>query len=97
MDRGTTTTPFDMVVLNKMSRFHLAMDALKYLTRERSQVSDVIDLFNRKLFEHHGYIREHLQDMPEVRNWRWTPDFTEPNEPPPLAKGHPRGQLFSDA
>ena len=97
MDRGTTTTPFDMVVLNKMSRFHLAMDALKYLTRQRSQVSDVIDLFNRQLFEHHTYIREHLQDMPEIRNWRWTPDFTEPNEPPPLAKGHPRGQMFSDA
>jgi xylulose-5-phosphate/fructose-6-phosphate phosphoketolase len=97
MDRGTTTTPFDMVVLNKMSRFHLAMDALKYLTRQRSQVSDVIDMFNRKLYEHHSYIREHLEDIPEVRNWRWTVDFSESAEPPPLAKGHPRGQLFSDA
>ncbi len=97
IDRGTTTTPFDMVVLNKMSRFHLAIDALKYLRRQRSQVSDVIDAFNLKLYEHHSFIREHLQDMPEIRNWRWTADFSEPTEPPPVAKGHPRGQLFSDA
>ena len=97
MDRGTTTTPFDMVVLNKMSRFHLAMDALKYVTRLRSQVSDVIDMFNRKLYEHNTYIREHLEDMPEIRNWHWTADFSEPTEPPPLAKVHAAGQLFSDA
>jgi len=96
-DRGTTTTPFDMVVLNKMSRFHLAMDALKYLTRQRSHVSDVIDMFNGKLYEHHSYIREHLEDLPEVRNWRWTADFSEPAAPPLLAESHPRGQLFSDA
>jgi xylulose-5-phosphate/fructose-6-phosphate phosphoketolase len=97
MDKGTTTTPFDMVVLNHLSRFHLAMDALKYVPRLRSQVSDVIDMFNRKLYEHHSYIRENLEDLPEIRNWRWTGDFTEPTEPPPLAKGHPAGQLFTDS
>jgi len=97
MDKGTTTTPFDMVVLNKLSRFHLAMDALKYVPRLRSQVSDVIDMFNRKLYEHHIYIREHLEDMPEIRNWHWTKDFTEPSGPPALAKGHPRGQVFTDS
>jgi xylulose-5-phosphate/fructose-6-phosphate phosphoketolase len=96
-DRGTTTTPFDMVVLNKMSRFHLAMDALKHVARLRSRVSDVIDLFTRKLAEHHTYIRENLQDLPEIRNWRWTPDFTESSEPPPVVKGISRGQVFSDA
>ena len=90
MDQGTTTTPFDMVVLNKMSRFHLAIDALKYVARLRSEVSDVIDMFNRKLYEHHDYIRQHLEDMPEIRNWHWTADFSEPSAPPPLAKGHPR-------
>jgi xylulose-5-phosphate/fructose-6-phosphate phosphoketolase len=97
MDKGTTTTPFDMVVLNKISRYHLAMDALKYVPRLRSQVSDVIDAFNRKLYEHHLYIREHLEDMPEIRNWQWTSDFSEPSGPPPLAKGHPRAQLFTDS
>ena len=67
MDQGTTTTPFDMVVLNKMSRFHLAIDVLKYVSRLRSQVSDVLDMFNRKLYEHHLYIRQHLEDIPEIR------------------------------
>jgi xylulose-5-phosphate/fructose-6-phosphate phosphoketolase len=96
-DEGTTTTPFDMVVLNKMSRFHLAIDALKHVPRLRSQASDAIDMFNRKLYEHHAYIREHFEDMPEIRNWSWTKDFSEPAAPPPLAKDQPRGQLFSDA
>jgi xylulose-5-phosphate/fructose-6-phosphate phosphoketolase len=96
MDRGTTTTPFDMVVLNEMSRFHLAIDALKNVPRLRSQAEGVIDMFNRKLYEHNTYIRAHLEDMPEITNWRWTPDFSEPAEPPPLAKGHPRAGLFTD-
>ncbi|MGA8152102.1 MAG: phosphoketolase family protein [Terriglobales bacterium] len=97
MDRGTTTTPFDMVVMNKMSRFQLAIDALKYVSRLRSQVSDVVDMFNRKLYEHHDYIRQHLEDLPEIRNWQWTDDFSEPDAPPPPAKGHPRGSIFSDS
>lgn len=96
-DEGTTTTPFDMVVLNKMSRFHLAIDALKHVPRLRSQASDAIDLFSRKLYEHHVYIRQHFQDLPEIRNWSWTKDFSEPAAPAPLAKGQPRGQLFTDS
>ncbi len=72
IDRGTTTTPFDMVVLNEMSRFHLAMLALKYVLRLRSETGDVVDAFERKLNEHHEYIREHLEDMPEIKNWTWT-------------------------
>ena len=96
-DEGTTTTPFDMVVLNKMSRFHLAIDALKHVPRLRSQASDAIDMFNGKLYEHHAYIRQHFQDMPEIRNWSWTKDFSEPAAPAPLAKGQPRAQLFTDS
>jgi len=96
-DVGTTTTPFDMVVLNKMSRFHLAIDGLKHVGRLRSEASDAIDMFNRKLYEHHAYIRQHFQDMPEIRNWSWTKDFSEPAAPAPLAKGQPRGQLFTDS
>lgn len=97
LDEGGTTTPFDMVVQNKMSRFHLAMDALKYVPRLRSQVSNAIDMFNRKLYEHHVYIREHLEDLPEIRNWRWTSDFSELDVPPPLAEDHPKGQTFTNA
>lgn len=80
-----------------MSRFHLAIDALKYVSRMRSTVSPVIDMFSRKLYDHHSNIREHLEDMPEIRNWHWTADFSEPSEPAPLAKDHPHGQVFSDA
>jgi xylulose-5-phosphate/fructose-6-phosphate phosphoketolase len=96
-DEGSTTTPFDMVVLNKMSRFHLAIDALKHVPRLRSQASDAIDMFNRKLYEHHAYIRQHFEDMPEIRNWHWTKDFSDPTAPPPLAKEQPRAQLFTDS
>jgi xylulose-5-phosphate/fructose-6-phosphate phosphoketolase len=95
-DRGTTTTPFDMVVLNEMSRFHLALDALYQIPRLRSQASDAVDMFGRKLSEHHDYIRRHLEDMPEIKNWRWTADFSESNTPVPLAKGHARKSLFTD-
>jgi xylulose-5-phosphate/fructose-6-phosphate phosphoketolase len=97
MDRGTTTTPFDMVVLNEMSRYHLAIEALKHVPRLRARADEVTELFNAKLYEHHEYIREHLEDMPEIRNWYWTSDLREPTAPPPLAKGHPRAALFSDA
>jgi xylulose-5-phosphate/fructose-6-phosphate phosphoketolase len=97
MDRGTTTTPFDMVVLNKMSRYHLAIDAINQLPHLRLAAEGAVELFERKLYEHDVYIREHLEDMPEIRNWRWTDDFSECDGPPPLAKGHPRGALFSDS
>jgi xylulose-5-phosphate/fructose-6-phosphate phosphoketolase len=95
-EEGTTTTPFDMVVLNKMSRFHLAIEALKYVPRLRSRVSDTIDMFNRKLYEHSVYIREKLEDMPQIDNWRWTTDFSVPDQPPELAKGQPRAAAFTD-
>ncbi len=97
MDRGTTTTPFDMVVLNEMSRYHLALDALYQIPRLRVAAENAVELFNAKLYEHHTYIREHLQDMPEITNWRWTADFSEASSPPPLAKGHPRANLFTDS
>ena len=97
MDRGTTTTPFDMVVLNEMSRYHLALAALSHVPRLRSQASNAVNFFEARLVEHHAYIREHLEDMPDIQNWRWTADFSESAAPPPLAKGHPRAALFSDS
>jgi hypothetical protein len=57
----------------------------------------VTDMFERKLHEHDAYIRQHLDDMPEVKNWVWTADYSEPKVPPPLAKGQPGANLFSDA
>ncbi len=96
IDEGTTTTPFDMVALNQIDRFHVAMDALRRATRLRAHTVDVVSLLDRKLNEHQLYSRAHLVDLPEIVNWHWTTDFSEPVEPPPLA--HPaRAQTFTNA
>jgi xylulose-5-phosphate/fructose-6-phosphate phosphoketolase len=72
IEEGTTTTPFDMTVLNRMSRYHLAIEALHRVSRMQSQAGEIIERFERKLAEHRIYIREHGEDMPEVRDWRWS-------------------------
>jgi xylulose-5-phosphate/fructose-6-phosphate phosphoketolase len=97
MDKGTTTTPFDMVVLNEMSRFQLGIEALKHVPRLREEASAASDLFYGKLDEHNAYIRRHLEDMPEIRNWHWTADFSDPTEAAPLAKGHARPSNFTNS
>jgi len=71
-EQGTTTTPFDMVVLNRMSRYHLVLEALRRARRIPFAALDIEDLCRRKLAEHHAYVREHLEDLPEVRDWTWT-------------------------
>ncbi len=97
-DQGTTTTPFDMVVLNHMSRYHLAIEALKHARRLHSRgAGTIIELFEQKLHEHHDYIREHFQDLPDIRDWHWTDDFSEPTAAPQLAQGQLRNQAFTDA
>lgn len=84
IDEGTTTTPFDMVVLNQIDRFHIAIDALRRVGRLRSKTLEVTDFLQRKLTEHMIYTRENLVDMPEITNWHWTGDFSDPVAPPPL-------------
>ena len=72
-EEGTTTTPFDMVVRNGMSRYHLCLEAL-HRTGARGQTDGAaLAAHCRAMLERHpGYIREHLEDMPEVRDWRWS-------------------------
>ncbi|NHA03337.1 phosphoketolase family protein [Mucilaginibacter sp. HC2] len=70
MEEGTTTTPFDMVVLNQMSRYHLAMEAVKRVPRMHQQADDFISFCESRLKEHHSYICAHLDDMPEIKNWK---------------------------
>jgi xylulose-5-phosphate/fructose-6-phosphate phosphoketolase len=72
MEEGTTTTPFDMVVLNKVSRYHLAIQALQRVPRLSSKSASVIEGFQEKLNEHRLYIDKNLEDMPEVREWKWS-------------------------
>jgi xylulose-5-phosphate/fructose-6-phosphate phosphoketolase len=72
MEEGTTTTPFDMVVVNHVSRYHLAMEALRRVPRFQPQALRLIEYFESKLTEHRLYIQEHLEDMPEIRDWTWS-------------------------
>lgn len=71
MEEGTTTTPFDMVVLNNISRFHLAIAAIQRTERTLEQSDQVINQFEDKLRMHSIYIRECLEDMPDIKNWKW--------------------------
>lgn len=71
IEEGTTTTPFDMVVCNQMSRFHLAVEALHHLPHMKSAAGDFITECKQKLDDHKVYIYEHGEDIPEVRNWKW--------------------------
>jgi len=73
-EQGTTTTPFDMVVLNDMSRYHLVLQALRRSRRVPEGASALEDHCRDMLARHHRYIREHLEDLPEVREWIWSPD-----------------------
>jgi xylulose-5-phosphate/fructose-6-phosphate phosphoketolase len=68
-EQGTTTTPFDMVVLNGMSRYHLALMALERAPRPPAGAAELEAHCREMLARHHSYVREHLEDMPEVRDW----------------------------
>ncbi|HVX79270.1 MAG TPA: phosphoketolase family protein [Bradyrhizobium sp.] len=70
-EKGTTTTPFDMVVLNELDRFHLAIEAIERIPALASKGLAAKQAFQAKLSEHYRYVREHGQDMPEIENWRW--------------------------
>jgi xylulose-5-phosphate/fructose-6-phosphate phosphoketolase len=70
-EEGTTTTPFDMVVLNDLDRFHLVMDVIDRVPVLQSVGAPVKQEMLSKLLEHKHYIRERGDDMPEIRDWKW--------------------------
>ncbi len=71
IEEGTTTTPFDMTVLNELDRFHLAIAAIERVPGLKEKAGSAIEMFERKLAEHTRYVREHGEDMPEIQNWTW--------------------------
>ena len=71
IEEGTITTTFDMKVQNKLDRFHLVMDALKYLPQLGDKRSALNDWCKNKLIEHKEYISEYGEDLPEIKNWKW--------------------------
>jgi len=72
-EQGTTTTPFDMVVLNRMSRYHLVLEALRRSRRAPEHGAELAEFCQRQLSRHHDYVRAELRDLPEVRDWTWQP------------------------
>jgi xylulose-5-phosphate/fructose-6-phosphate phosphoketolase len=72
IEEGTTTTPFDMVVRNGMSRYHLCMEALRRAPGLRERALPLIGECQVLLAQHEAYSRAHLDDMPEVRDWVWS-------------------------
>jgi xylulose-5-phosphate/fructose-6-phosphate phosphoketolase len=71
-EQGTTTTPFDMVVLNGMSRFHLAADAIRRASRRPAGASGLLDHCDDMLARHHDWTRSHFEDLPEIADWTWS-------------------------
>jgi xylulose-5-phosphate/fructose-6-phosphate phosphoketolase len=77
-EEGTTTTPFDMCVLNEIDRFHLAIDVIDRVPRLHDASVQVRQDLTEALIRHRVYIRENGQDMPEIRDWTWEEIDREP-------------------
>jgi xylulose-5-phosphate/fructose-6-phosphate phosphoketolase len=70
-EEGTTTTPFDMAVLNDLDRFHLVGDVIDRVPGLAARAAYAKQAIRDKLIEHAEYIREHGDDLPEIRGWKW--------------------------
>lgn len=70
-EEGTTTTPFDILVMNELDRFHLVMDVIDRVSKLGSKAAHVKQALHEKLIEHRLYITIHGEDMPEIRDWKW--------------------------
>jgi xylulose-5-phosphate/fructose-6-phosphate phosphoketolase len=72
VEQGTTTTPFDMVSLNAMSRYHLAAEAIRRSNRLGERAQALVDECRRSIDAAVAYSREHMDDPPEIRDWSWS-------------------------
>ena len=70
-EEGTTTTPFDMCVLNNIDRFQLALDAIKRVPRLKLQADAAEQWYSEQIQRHRLYVSENGDDLPEIKNWRW--------------------------
>jgi xylulose-5-phosphate/fructose-6-phosphate phosphoketolase len=76
-EEGTITTPFDMTVLNDLDRFHLVMDVIDRLPHLGAKGADLKQTMQAKLIQHKEFIDQNGQDLPEIRNWKWSSDATQ--------------------
>ena len=70
-EEGTTSTPFDIVVMNDLDRFHLVADVIDRVPALGSRAAYVKQAIRDKLIEHRQYIEEFGEDLPEIRKWKW--------------------------
>ena len=70
-EEGTTTTPFDMVVVNETSRYHIAMDAIRRSRRPLHDAKELTAVCAETLARHAAHVVEHFEDLPEIRDWSW--------------------------
>ena len=78
-EHGTTTTPFDMVVLNELDRFHLVIDVINRVPGLKPRTASIQQQLHEQLARHTQYICQHGEDLPEIRHWQWTADATAPH------------------
>ncbi|HUA83294.1 MAG TPA: phosphoketolase family protein [Bryobacteraceae bacterium] len=72
VEEGTTTTPFDMTVMNRIDRLHLAGDVIDRVPRLRTVAAHVKQMLRNRLIDHKLYISQHGEDAPEIRDWKWS-------------------------
>jgi len=73
-EEGTTTTPFDMTVLNQLDRFDLAIDVIDRVPGLQARGGQAREWLRNRLIEHRQYVRTYGEDLPDVRHWQWTGD-----------------------
>jgi xylulose-5-phosphate/fructose-6-phosphate phosphoketolase len=72
VEEGTTTTPFDMCVLNRTDRYNLAIDVIDRVPRLRTVGAHARDRLRDQITEHRHHVRTHGEDLPEIRDWQWS-------------------------
>jgi len=70
-EEGTTTTPFDMCVLNNIDRFQLTLDAIHRVPRLKEMAGAAEQWYSEEIQKHKLYVAENGDDVPEIKYWRW--------------------------